>query len=231
MKKAIISACLVLFLVIVVIYAPSGVVYAQAEDITLSPSSGFAAITISGTGFESGTPVIFTWDGNPIPTYPEQVSGDSVTFTFTAIITVPTQTSPGVHTVTAYYSWGEGDPVEAASADFTVINMVGASGSDGPEGPPGPEGPAGPEGPSGSSGSSGSDGATGPEGPEGPPGPEGPEGPPGIQGPAGPEGPPGPEGPKGEQGQPGGLSITAIVLATGVVGWTLFGLIKRLILG
>ena len=250
MKKAVISACLVLFIVIVILSVLTGVVYAQG--ITLNPDSGFSVITISGTGFWPVETVNITWDGNPIPTYPTPLTTDGQG-DFTAIISVPTQTSPGLHTITATIDVVEDQ--QTASANFTVIDMTGPVGPPGEsmigvievEGPPGPPGPPGPAGPAGASGPSGSNG---------PPGPmpehewsetslrfENPtsttgwgeyvdlQGPQGEQGIPGEQGAPGEQGPAGEIGPAGGLSITAIVMASGALGWTLFGVIKRFVIG
>ena len=89
-------------------------------------------------------------------------------------------------------------------AVFTVIAITG------PPGPPGEPGPAGPT------------GSQGPEGPSGEPGPIGP---------AGSQGTPGEQGPPGEPGPGAGMSIVAIILALIALGITLFGRIKKWIVG
>jgi len=89
-------------------------------------------------------------------------------------------------------------------AVFTVIAITG------PPGPPGEPGPAGP---------------TGSQGPEGPSGESGPIGP------AGSQGTPGEQGPPGEPGPGAGMSIVAIILALIALGITLFGRIKKWIVG
>jgi len=89
-------------------------------------------------------------------------------------------------------------------AVFTVIAITG------PPGPPGEPGPAGPM------------GSQGPEGPSGEPGPIGP---------AGSQGTPGEQGPPGEPGPGAGMSIVAIILALIALGITLFGRIKKWIVG
>ena len=137
----------------------------SAQSITLSPTSGFSNVTITGTGFfieEMGlqsTELTVYWDDEEIPAL---VYGGEVV-DFVAFITVPTQTSPGRHRVTVK----EYD--DEASATFTVVDMTS------PEGPPGPEGIPG---------NDGTPGSVGPPGPAGPQGPEGPAGPPGLPGPA-----------------------------------------------
>lgn len=133
--------------------------YSQ-EELTLSPTSGFSTVTVSGVDFFGGT-VRILWDGKEIPTYPEFIyPGEGGEFT--AFITVPTQTSPGRHTVTA-----EDQEGGRATATFTVSDMKGAQG---------------PAGPAGSAGTDGSPGAPGPAGPAGPAGAAGNEGPQGLPG-------------------------------------------------
>jgi hypothetical protein len=69
---------------------------AQQPAVTLTPSLGFAATTVSGTGFFGV--ITISWDGQVIPTVPSPLySGDNGGFT--AIITVPTQTALGTHTI------------------------------------------------------------------------------------------------------------------------------------
>lgn len=89
-------------------------------------------------------------------------------------------------------------------AVFTVVAITG------PPGPPGESGPAGPAGPQG---------------------PEGPSGEPGPIGPAGSQGTPGEQGPSGGPGPGAGMSIVAIILALIALGITLFGRIKKWIVG
>lgn len=223
-----------------------------AASITLTPSSGFATTTVTGQDFPyPASSVNISWDGNRVPTYPEVVSVD-VGGDFTATITVPTQTSPGAHTVTAKVDSGGPESIYSASATFTVIDMTGPTGptgepGGGSEGATGPAGPPGPEGPPGEGG---------PDGPDGPiPDHEwsgtslrfedphsstgwsefvdlqGPQGPQGLPGEAGANGEPGPQGEQGEPGPTGGISVAAMVLAVVTFGWMLIGLLKRLVLG
>ena len=91
--------------------------------------------------------------------------------------------------------------------DDAVFTVVAISGPSGPPGEPGPAGPAGPQ------------------------GPEGPSGEPGPIGPAGSQGTPGEQGPSGEPGPGAGMSIVAIILALIALGLTLFGKIKKWIVG
>jgi len=217
-----------LVVVLLVTVALAGTVYAQeGPEITLHPSSGFAALTIQGTGFSGwegdSSPYIIhiQWDTVEQPTVPQEVRTEA-DGSFTAIIVVPTQTAPGPHQVRAWEEYvmpgypPPGEPTENEDTEtFTVINMTGPSLA----GPPGPTGPAGPAGP------------TGPAGPAGPGGPIGPPGPQGEQGPVGPQGPPGPQGEQGPPGPPGPTSIAAIILALIALGLTLFGWIKKLITG
>ncbi len=194
--------------------------YALSANITLTPSSGFAATTITGIGFSYGYGEIeIYWDGVRIPTYPSYIYlGEGADFT--AIITVPTQTSPGAHQVKAAWQLENGG-WENITATFTVADMRGATGSDGA---PGPQGIQGPPGPAGSAGSSGSDGAPGQAGPAGP---QGPPGPPGPAGPAGTAGEPGPEG----KAASATGTIAALVLAVLGLALILVGWIKKLAFG
>jgi hypothetical protein len=162
-----------------------------APSITLTPDSGFSAVTISGTGFSPGSTVTIYWDNNLIPSVPSSVSVQGAGG-FTAIIVVPAQTSPGTHTIMARDGSGN-----QANAIFDVVDM---------RGPPGPRGNQGPQ------------GLQGLRGEQGLQGPKGDQGPQGIQGPQGLEGPPGPRGDQGPRGETGYIeltaSITAIVLAS-----------------
>jgi hypothetical protein len=88
-----------------------------------------------------------------------------------------------------------------ASAVFTVLDMTG------PQGPPGEEGPAGARGPSGPAGEAGPTGETGPQGPAGE------------------------TGPAGEPGPGAGISIIAIILALIAIGLSVFGRLKKWIVG
>jgi len=216
----------------------TGHVYAQeceSANITLSPTSGFTAVAVTGTDFW-GWGIKIYWDGNEIPTIPGDVQADDAG-TFTAIIVVPTQTAPGQHLVEAY-AYGEGEGCYSGNATFTVVDITGPAGPPGPEGPggggdDGAPGPAGPQGPAGPAGPPGPAGA-GADGPPGPKGEQGPAAPPGPQGPQGPQGPPGPEGeqgPSGEAGAVGGGVIAAVVMALLALGLTAFGWIRGLIFG
>jgi hypothetical protein len=115
-------------------------------NIDLAPFTGFASITIAGSWFSSNSKVTITWDGTTIPTVPNSVITD-LAGDFTAIISVPTQTTPGTHTVNATDESGNW-----ATATFTVINMTGSKGvpgNQGPQGPPGIDGTNGTQGPPG----------------------------------------------------------------------------------
>lgn len=247
MKKLSFFTGTVLLLAIVLLAVPADTVMAQTHIITLSPDTGFFAVTVAGSGFTADYEVSITWDGQDIPYYSNTslVSGSG---NFTAIIIVPTQATPGSHTVrmTATYL-GE---TEWAEAPFNVVDMTGPGGLPGPigprgeegqqgeEGPPGEQGPPGEEGPpslvQGPPGISGLEGLRGEEGPQGEPGLPGEQGAPGLPGFRGPQGEPGPQGetgPSGQQGPAGEISVAAIIMSVGALGWGLFGFIKRLILG
>jgi len=203
-------------------------VYAQPA-FRLSPTSGIACVTIEGTGFDYYVDqVTILWDGSSVPavvdswSYTVTLPTAVITrYAFTAIISVPTQTVPGRHTIRAQYSLGyEGEMGTGASGDlpFDVVNVTG---------PPGPEGPQGPAGEQGPPGEQGEAGAQGPQGVEGPQGPEGPEGPEGPAGPEGPQGPPGEQGPEGTTSAPSGVGIAALLLALLALGLMIAGKVKK----
>jgi hypothetical protein len=211
MKRLILVFFLPLLIILTLVLGFPFMVLA-APAVFLSPSTGFAAVTVSGTGFPLGTITIY-WDGAVVPTVPAVVSVfDSTAGTFTAIITVPTQTTPGTHTVTASYIPAGSNIRASASANFMVIDMRGPQGSPGNDGIPGQQGQPG--------------GA-------GAPGPAGPLGPTGSPGPQGLQGPPGPAGIQGQQGEEGGvvISIVAILLSLVTLGLSFLGRIKKWILG
>jgi len=137
----------------------ANVATAASPAISLTPSSGFSTIMISGTGFSSiiNNNITVYWGGNSIPTFPSKIETDYGEFT--AIINVPNQTDPGFYNITVIDSQGL-----QASAIFTVINMTG------PKGPKGDTGPQGPEGTFGEKGDTGEQGIPGEKGDQGPPG-------------------------------------------------------------
>ena len=159
---------LVLVLAIVGIISIAGEVQSQGTSIELSPNSGFSSFTIEGNDFTPPTvtsvEVDILWDGEVMTTFPEDVyvGQDG---SFTAIVDVPDDASPGRYTVTAEDSEGA-----SANTTFTVIDMAGPSGS---------RGPVGPDGSPGLPGSPGNPGPPGPEGNPGPAGSPGEKGPPG----------------------------------------------------
>jgi hypothetical protein len=247
MKKLSFLTGAILLLAIVLLAIPADTVIAQTPAITLSPDTGFSAVSVAGTGYPPDYTVSITWDGQDIPFYSNTslVSGAGK---FTVIIVVPTQATPGFHTVRATATY-LGD-TEWAETTFDVVDMTGPAGPQGSigppgengqpgeEGPPGEKGPPGEEGPpslvQGPPGISGLKGLPGEEGPQGEPGPQGEQGPQGLQGFRGPQGEPGPQGetgPSGQQGPAGELSVAAIIMSVGALGWGLFGFIKKLILG
>lgn len=178
--------------------------------ITLTPNTGFAATTISATGFAPNSIVTIDWDGTVIPTVPNAIVTDAYG-DFTAIISVLTPSSVGDHTVNATDETGN-----SAEATFTIIDMTG------PEGPAGATGPAGPTGPTGATGPAGATGATGATGPAGP---QGEQGETGATGATGSTGATGPEGPAGEVS----LAYVAAPIALGVVAifLSLFAMFRK----
>jgi len=131
-----------------------------APTISLSPTTGFSTIMISGADFSPGSITIY-WEGNPIPTILSPLTTNPFG-EFTAIINVPNQTEPGVYNITAIDSMGG-----QASAFFTVVNMTGPEGPIGPTGPQGPEGTPGEKGEPGEQGTPGEKGEKGDQGPPG----------------------------------------------------------------
>jgi hypothetical protein len=173
------------------------------NKISLTPSTGFAATTVVGSGFSNNSRITITWDGMPIPTVPTYVVTDA-TGNFTAIISVLTQTTLGAHTVNATDESGNW-----ATATFTVVDMTG------------PIGPTGPTGSQGPKGDTGAQGLTGPQGPKGDTGAQGLTGSQGLPGENGTRGATGPQGPAGETQNllimialPTALSILAACFAT-----------------
>ena len=199
MKRWNLLVILTLLLTLALAGATTDEVYSQNTSITLTPESGYCAVIISGEGFFGGEIFIY-WEDDQVPTVPSPLySRDTQDGSFTAIITVPTQSEPGEYVITAIDQ-------ENFNAD-AVFTVVAATGSAGPPGDPGPAGPAG---------------SRGPEGPTGDPGPAGATGPQGL---------PGEQGTPGEPGPGAGMSIVAIVLALAALGLTLFGKIKKWIVG
>jgi prenyltransferase beta subunit len=132
--------------------------YPFSPHLSLTPNAGIAATTLVGSGFASNSAVTVTWDTTTIPTLPSRVLTDQYG-NFTAIVTVPTQNSPGFHTIEATDELGG-----RANGTFAVIDMRG------PQGPKGETGDTGPQGPKGETGD------TGPQGPKGETGDTGPQG-------------------------------------------------------
>lgn len=123
--------------------------------ITLTPNTGFACTTVVGSGLSNNSKITIRWDGTVIPTVPSPLTTDA-NGNFIAIISVPTQNSPGPHTVNATDELGNW-----ATATFIVVDMTG---------PQGPQGPQGLKGDKGDKGDTGAQGLQGLQGPQGPPG-------------------------------------------------------------
>jgi len=112
-----------LFLGLFVMVAPAE---AQNASITLTPTSGIAAVTIRGTGFSVWSGITIYWDGSVVPAVISETDDQTA---FTAIISVPTQTVPGLHTVMARDGYGE-----QATAYFNVVDVTGPTGPAGVNG-------------------------------------------------------------------------------------------------
>ena len=197
-------------------------VYSQAGTVTLTPSSGFAATMVNGSGFSTfGTVQDILWDGQPVSTAPTGIAL-SRTGEFAAIISVPEQAAPGAHTVAVRYLPPDSNNPILIQASFTVVDRTGPAG---PTGAPGPTGSPGLQGPAGASGSA-SVGPVGPRGEQGDKGPLGRQGPPGEQGSLG---EPGPAGKAGVA--PAALGAMAVVLAIATLVLTVLAKLKKWIFG
>jgi PKD repeat protein len=109
--------------------------------IALTPSTGLAATTVAGSRFSNNSKMTICWDGTTIPTIPNAVTTDA-NGSFTVLISVPTQTVPGAHTVNATDDTGNWN-----TATFTVTDMSGPQGPKGETGQQGSQGPQGLQGP------------------------------------------------------------------------------------
>jgi hypothetical protein len=241
-------ACLVLSVTLVLGLTA---VPANAQgQVTLTPSTGFATVMVSGSGFLNYGIAQIYWDHSevPLPTIPTEVWVGPTELqpnnnSFSALINVPTPLVTGHHVVTVVV---EGDIPESVDADFWVVSMMGPTGPMGLQGETGETGPAGP---TGATGPAGETGATGPVGPPGSIGPTGAKGDTGAAGPAG----IGIEkvmnsgdgtftlsltdgssfttdnftGPQGEPGPAPAISISSIIIAMVAMGLVLFQLIKK----
>lgn len=127
----------------------------HTSNINLIPNTGFACVTVAGFGFLTNSKITIRWDGAVVPTVPSPLTTDT-NGNFTAIISVPTQTSPGSHTVNATDASGNW-----ATATFTVVDMTGPKGDKGDKGDTGAQGPQGLQGLTGPQGEQGSPGTPG----------------------------------------------------------------------
>jgi hypothetical protein len=174
-------------------------------------------ITINGTGFGTGTPVV-------------NLAGTKLTVVKTSntaiVAALPAGTAAGSYFLTVTNSAthlfglfsaaippaigpiGAAGPAgpQGAQGPVGAPGATGATGPAGAAGPTGPiglrgatgaAGPAGQTGPTGPAGATGLNGATGAQGPQGPAGATGAAGTAGIAGPTGPQGPSGSTGPEG----------------------------------
>jgi hypothetical protein len=231
-KIRVLTLVLIIALILSLCIAIPAAAQFGSPAISLSPTSGFAATTVSGTGFPSFSTITLWWDGSQIPTVPATITasagdtGSNYLGTFTAIITVPTQTTPGAHTVSARGIPPQTGSAVIANATFTVVDMKGTTG------PAGTPGPAGPKGDTGATGPAGAPGAASPglPGPTGATGATGQTGAQGIQGPAGPQGLPGPEGPQGAPGAITGISIFALIIGLAVLVLIILAKLKKFVL-
>jgi hypothetical protein len=113
----------------------------ERGHIALTPSTGLAATTVVGSGFSNNSRIAIAWDGTIIPAIPEALTTDA-NGNFTALISVPTQTVPGVHTLNATDETGNWN-----TATFTVVDVTGPQGPKGETGQQGLQGTEGPKGP------------------------------------------------------------------------------------
>ena len=103
--------------------------------IALTPSTGFASTTVVGSRFSNNSKMTISWDGTTIPTIPNALIADA-NGSFTALISVPTQSVLGAHTVNATDETGNWN-----TAAFTVLDMTGPQGPKGDTGQQGSQGP------------------------------------------------------------------------------------------
>jgi N-acetylneuraminic acid mutarotase len=125
------------------------------QSIILTPDTGFSCTTVLGSGFAADSKITLSWDATMIPTVPNALFTDA-NGSFTAIISVPTQNTPGTHTVNATDESGNW-----TTATFTVVDMTG---DQGPQGDKGDKGDTGDQGPQGDKGDKGDTGDQGPSG-------------------------------------------------------------------
>jgi len=129
-------------------YHRIGLVISPTPTLSLTPNTGFACTTVLGSGFSNNSEITITWDGTLMPTVPSPLFTDA-NGSFTAIVSVPTQNTSGIHTVNA-----TDEPGNWTTATFTVVDMTG------PQGPPGEQGPQGDKGDKGDTGEQGPPGGT-----------------------------------------------------------------------
>ena len=211
MRRFGLLAVVTLLLTLILVGASADKVYSQQFQVTLTPTSGFSAINVTGIGFYGHVHIHWDYSHTPLPTVPTEIYGYNGTRQwgvepeFTAIISVPTQAEPGEHIVTVVDEEGN-----EADATFTVIDITGPQGSQGLQGQAGATGLAGAAGAAGTAGE---------------------QGPTGEQGLPGEQGPPGETGSQGEAGPGGGIGIIALILALIALGFAVFGKIKQWIFG
>ncbi|MEM4488492.1 MAG: hypothetical protein QXK88_06825 [Desulfurococcaceae archaeon] len=117
--------------------AIKSLLYAMPAEIALVHATGVSSVTIVGKYFSPNSRVMITWDGELIPTVPSPLITNEEG-SFVAIISVPTQVTPGLYVIAATDEEGE-----TATARFTVIDVRGPQGPQGPQGPPGEPAPLG----------------------------------------------------------------------------------------
>jgi hypothetical protein len=116
------------FLVVLLCLSISSFPVLCAPSISLSPESGISTVTIEAIGFTPSAALAIYWDDKEIPTIPNNLFADD-NGDFTCIISVYTQTEPGIHEVKAVDEEGN-----FATATFTVIEVKGEKGDQGSTG-------------------------------------------------------------------------------------------------
>lgn len=156
-------------------------------------------ITINGTGFGTGTPVV-------------NLAGTKLTVVKTSntaiVAALPAGTAAGSYFLTvtnsATHLFGLfSAAIPPAIGPIGAAGPAGPQGAQGPAGAPGATGATGPAGAAGPTGPIGLQGATGAAGPAGQTGPTGPAGATGLNGATGAQGPQGPAGATGAAGTAG----------------------------
>ena len=97
----------------------------NATNLTVSDSTVVPGqkITVTGTGFAPGATVVITFESTPVTL--ATVAADSGG-TFSAVVTIPTNATPGIHTIKATGAGADGGTL-VLSAQVTVSGTSGGT--------------------------------------------------------------------------------------------------------